>query len=108
MKDRVILLDERRTRNERRCDLAHAIAHIELGHTNRRSQAEEDAARRYHAKLLIDLHDLADGLYFSAGLVDQWAADYLDVDLETLSLRTQHLHPSELGFIRSKLAGRID
>lgn len=104
VKDRVILIDKGRTRSERRCDLAHAIAHIELGHRDRRNDQDEQAARRFHAKLLIDLPDLASGLLFSAGSVDEWAAEYLEVDMETLHLRVQHLHPAERAYLRQRLS----
>ncbi len=101
---RVILLDHTRTRNERRCDLGHALAHIELGHTNRRSKSDEEAAKRYAAKMLIDLEQLGDALERSLGKVTDEAADDLEVDVETLTIRLQHLHPGEYGYLKRRLA----
>lgn len=104
VKRKVILLEHTRTRNERRCDLAHAIAHIELGHKNRRSKSDEDAARRYAAKMLIDLEPLADALVRSLGKVTEEAAEELEVDVETLTIRLQHPHPGEFGYLKRRLA----
>lgn len=104
VKDRVILLDQSRSMIERRCDLAHAVAHIELGHTDRRNKADERAAVRYAAKMLIDLDDLADAIETSAGLVDECAAAYLNVDMETLAARVEYIHPAERGYLRRRLS----
>lgn len=104
VRDRVILIDRDRTRSERRCDLAHAIAHIELDHHDRRNEHDEAAAVRYASKMLIDVQDLANAIEQSSGELDESAAAYLDVDMETLSVRCQHLHPAERAFLRQRLA----
>lgn len=104
VKDRVILLDAARSVRERRCDLAHAVAHIELGHTDRRNKTDEQAAVRYAAKMLIHLEDLADAIEASAGVVGDDAAHFLQVDVETLDARVRHLHPGERGYLQRRLA----
>lgn len=104
IKSKVILLERNRTIRERRCDLAHAIAHIDLGHTNSFDRKTERAAVRYAAKLLIDLEPLADVLATTGGHVTYDAAHALGVDVETLTARLQHLHPGERGYLARRLS----
>lgn len=103
-KNKVILLEENRTKWERRCDLAHAIAHIDLEHTDSFDRKTEQAAKRYAAKMLIDLEALGDVLATAGGRVTYDAAHALGVDVETLTARLQHLHPGERGYLRRRLA----
>lgn len=104
VKDRVILLERSRTKWERRCDLGHAIAHIELGHRDRLNKAEERAAVRYAAKMLIDLKPLGEALAGSLGRVDEDCAESLAVDVETLMARLECLHPAERAYLTRRLA----
>lgn len=103
VKDRVIFIDRARTTAERRCDLAHALAHVELGHNERRNHRQERAAVRYAAKMLIDLDPLAEALaaVYPSPAAD--AAEILGVDVETLAVRLECLHPGEMGTIRRRL-----
>lgn len=45
---------------ERRCTLAHELAHIDLGHTTKPTVAEEQVARRLTARKLIHWDALVD------------------------------------------------
>lgn len=103
VKNKVILLERDRTKWERRCDLAHAIAHIDLGHTEQLDRKTESAAVRHAAKLLIDLEPLGDVLAVTGGRVTYDGAHALGVDVETMTARLQHLHPGERGYLRRRL-----
>jgi Zn-dependent peptidase ImmA (M78 family) len=106
-KNKVILLERDRTMRERRCDLAHAIAHIDLDHTGSFDRKAEAAAKRYAAKMLIDLEPLGDALAVTGGKVTYDGAHLLGVDVETMTARLQHLHAAERGYLRRRLA-RLD
>jgi Zn-dependent peptidase ImmA (M78 family) len=103
-KNKVILLEQDRTMRQRRCDLAHAIAHIDLDHTDSFDRKAEAAAVRYAAKMLIDLDPLADALAATGGRVTYDGAHLLGVDVETMTARLQHLHPAERAHLRRRLA----
>lgn len=103
-KNKVILLEQDRDKWERRCDLAHAIAHIDLGHRDRFDRKAEQAAVRYSAKMLIDLEPLGVALAESRGRIDRATAWSLGVDLATLQARLQILHPGERGHLQRQLA----
>lgn len=92
-----ILLASNLTQAERRCALAHELAHIDLGHTGRAAaverhrqerQADELAARR-----LITLPALVDAVLWARDEYE--AADELWVDPGTLHTRLQTLTPLE-------------
>lgn len=104
IRDKVILLERDRTKWERRCDLGHALAHIELGHTDRQNKNDERAAVRHAAKMLIDLVPLGEALAQSLGKATDEAAELLGVDVETLTVRLQVLHPTETAYLRRRLA----
>lgn len=102
-KNKVILLEQNRTKWERRCDLAHAIAHIDLGHTNSFDRKTERAAVRHAAKMLIDLEPLGLVLANTGGRVTYDGAHALGVDVQTMTARLQHLHPTERAYLRRQL-----
>lgn len=102
----VVLTDRKSSRTATRCDLAHALAHLDLGHDSildgvheAREEAEADqlAARR-----LIDIDDLADALL--EGRPDEDTAAALGVTTEFLQVRRDHLHPSERGYLTRRLS----
>lgn len=104
VKNKVILLERDRDKWERRCDLAHAIAHIDLGHRSRFDRKAERAAVRHSVKMLIDLEPLGKALSESYGEINLQAAWSLGVDLPTLQTRLQILHPAERGYLARTLA----
>jgi hypothetical protein len=70
---------------QRRCTLAHELAHVELGHVGGASPVEERAARQLAARWLVDMEPLLDGLRWADDLAT--VADECWVDEETLMAR---------------------
>lgn len=108
---KVILIDPGRNSAERRCSLAHAIAHIDLGHAlchpgSRAEVREEAQADLMAARRLIQLDHLIDAIVWSHGTAE--AAEVLCVDMETLRTRGAHVHPSERDALSAALAARED
>jgi len=101
-----IWIDPRQSQAERRCTIAHELAHIELGHRQGCSDHDELAASLLAARRLITVQALADALVWSHDL--DMVADDLWVDRDTLDVRIKHLHPSEVHHIRQRLAARED
>lgn len=100
-RNKVILLDQVQSRVERRCSLAHAVAHLDLGHANtpagffeRRQEREADvlAARR-----LISIEQLAQVLCWTVDRGE--VAAELQVDLPMLAIRERHLKQSEKRYL---------
>ena len=101
-----IWMDPHQSQTERRCTIAHELAHIDLGHLNGCTSGEESAASQLAARRLIPLGRLADALLWSQ---DHGAiSDALWVDISTLRARLDHLRPSEQHYIRGVLARRED
>lgn len=103
---RVILTDRRLSRVESRCTLAHAVAHLDLGHVavfdgvvERQEEADADklAARR-----LLHIEDLADAVVEGRPARD--LAEALKVTECVLHLRERHMHPAERGYLRRRLS----
>jgi hypothetical protein len=99
---RVILIASGSTWPEKRCSLAHAVAHLDLGHhlapSSMFDKANESAANQLAARRLITLEALADVLCWT-----RWRAEIaaeLQVDLVTLDNRQRHMHMSERGWLR--------
>lgn len=104
----VILLDSCRSQAERRSDLAHAIAHVDLGHRSTSHQFfatkdEAAAATRLAVKRMLGIRNVGEVL----ALFDQnrdLAAEEMSVDRTTLDVRLEHLHPSERAYLKRRLA----
>jgi hypothetical protein len=103
---RVILTDRSLTRVESRCTLAHAVAHLDLGHAavfdGVVEAREELDADRLAARRLLAAGDLADLLV--AELPVQDTADALKVTPEVLALRLRYLHPAERGVLHRRMS----
>lgn len=106
--ERVILIDASLSVVERRCALAHEIAHIDTGDmptglcwyaARQETNADKLAARR-----LVSVHDLAARARYCTD-VRELAAE-LDVTVEMLALRCATLHPAERGLVARVLAAR--
>lgn len=91
-RDRIVM-DPRQSQAQRRCTIAHELAHLELGHTGGCSPAEERMARALAARWLIDIDRLLDVLAWTERLEE--AADELWVDVDTLMARLDGLTPGE-------------
>ena len=63
---------------------------------------EESAVEQEASRLLIDLDALADALKWAHNLPE--AADVLWVDVPTLQVRLDHLHPAEQAWLTNQLA----
>lgn len=96
-----IWIDPRQTQAERRCTLAHELAHIELGHVGGCTAREEREASVLAAQWLIRLEHLADALAWTQDPHE--LAWELWVDLDTLNTRLEHLRPSELQYLQRRL-----
>lgn len=102
---KVILLEVDRTVAQRRSDLSHALAHVDLGHRDALDNKSERAADRLAAKRLIHRFHLAEALRWTGGAANMEAAEMLRVDLPTLNARLSHLHPAERAYLRRELLG---
>jgi len=97
-----IWMDPRQGQAERRCSLAHELAHIELGHVDGCTGADEEHAADLAARRLIEIERLADTLAWTRDLDE--AAEALWVDRGTLDVRLEHLDDAERRHLREHLA----
>lgn len=104
---RVILIDRSLGPYVARCSLAHAIAHLDLGHTHPArghfENREESAANVLAARRLIPLEDYAAALRWTRH-PDEVAAE-LAVDGATLRIRESRFTAADRRFVRRR-AGR--
>ena len=102
---RVILLDRRLRRTERRTVLAHEIAHVDLGHrpTGRRwfDRRQEREANRLADQRLVPLDALAGALRWA--LCAEEAAHELDVTVDVVRRRLAALTDGEKTWIEGRL-----
>lgn len=93
----VILVDASSSPEVQRSSLAHAIAHLDLGHTRTIAgyfeNREESRADELAAERLIPLEALADALRWSRDRNE--VAGQLGVDLTMLQTRERGLRPAE-------------
>lgn len=83
---------------ERRCTLAHELAHIDLGHTTKPTVTEERTARRLAARKLIEWEALVDA--FRWAHTAEECADELWVIPEVFEDRLRFLHPHERALLK--------
>lgn len=88
-----IWMDPDQLQVEKRCTLAHEVAHIDLGHTLCDSLKDEAAAARLTATTLIEWDALVD--VFKWAHTAHEAADELWVTPEVFEDRLRFLHPNE-------------
>lgn len=102
----VIFIDSGLSRADRRSVLSHEIAHLDLDHEHRgfpwfdaRQEREADmlAARR-----LITVDGLAEA--YACTHDDAELAEILNVDVHTVRVRCEHLHPAERHLIAARVA----
>jgi len=89
----LIVLHPEQFQYERRCSLAHEMAHIDLGHIEACGGRGECRARRLAARWLIDMDRLLDALRWAEDLRE--VADELWVDEPTLMARLDGLTDDE-------------
>ena len=102
----VVLIDASLDRTERRCALAHELAHMDVDDAETQlcwfAARQESAADKLAARRLIAIDDLCRVVRCHPD--PREAAEQLDVTLGMLVLRGKHLHPSE----RAALARVLD
>lgn len=107
---RVILLDHRLRGSERRCALAHAVAHLDLGHDltgDRRSETREElAADDLAAERLMPVWQMAEAGVWSLSVEE--AAHELDVTTELLLQRWDALEPDDRRAIQHRIEAKGD
>lgn len=100
-----VTVDDRLLQVERRSAIAHELTHIERGPVPVEpimAAREELAVEKATAIKLIPIHDLGEALAWAGGDLHQ-AADELWVDVQTLRVRLEHLHPCERHYLRRRL-----
>jgi Zn-dependent peptidase ImmA (M78 family) len=104
----VILVDESISQAERRCALAHELAHLDVDDVATElcwfSVRQETNADRLAARRLVDIHRLADVMRFCDD--PREVAAELDVTLNVLAIRTSKMHPAERGVLWRALSTR--
>ncbi len=109
-----IAIDDRLTRVEGRCAVAHELAHVDLGHhaqaagtgpgTSRIARRHEREADQLAAERLIRLDDLADALRWALCPVE--VAEELGVTPELARRRILTLTEEEKSYIEARQWGR--
>lgn len=106
--ERMILIDASLSKAERRCALAHELAHIDAKDSATGlcwfAGRQETFADKLAARRLIDIDDLAQVARWTS--VTSEAAEALDVTLDVLVLRCRTLWPAERGILNRTLALR--
>jgi len=100
-----ILMDARLPRQaDRRCALAHELAHIYLGDdptVDGLPDWQERRADLHAARWLIHIDALLDAFKWTGNLFE--VADECWVTIDLLRVRLDHLHPSERHYLRRHL-----
>lgn len=100
---RTIIMSPALLQAERRSALAHELEHMERGPFPRHLTArEEEACSAGAARKLISVRDLGEALAWSRDPAE--VAEELWVDIHTVEARMRHLHPSEVHYLRRRLA----
>lgn len=105
LRAKVILLERGVAAAVRRSSLAHAVAHLDLGHIPAKGwfdRRQEHEADQLAARRLVRIERLAEVARWTRDVSE--AAVELDVDQRTLRIRMAHLHPSERALIGRALA----
>lgn len=107
---RVILIERGATRGERRSSLAHAVAHLDLGHVvvgGHLGSRQERDAEQLAALRCIKIPHLADAIRWHG---QSWShvAEALDVDERMLGVRLAHLHPAHRGHLKMLLSAHLE
>ena len=89
----VIRMHPHQSQVQRRCTIAHELAHVELGHRNGCDDGEEVQATRLAARWLVGMDDLLDALRWAEELEE--VAECLWVDEPTLLARLDGLDADE-------------
>jgi len=99
----VIVMHPHQSQVQRRCTLAHELAHIELGHVDGCSDADERTATLLAARWLVDMEQLLSALRWAEDMRE--VADECWVDVPTLMARLDGLTCDERDQIRALCEG---
>lgn len=106
--EKVILINRELTKIQRRCALAHEIAHIDFGDNDTAacwySARQESIADQVAAERLIALHDLLRASRWCR--TNGEAAEALDVTLDVFVLRARTMNGADLRRVQNMLAAR--
>ncbi len=105
----VVTIDRRLTSAEKRSALAHEAEHIRRGPVPDLpvlDAREESIVERSAARALIGVRELGDALMWAHGPAE--AAEELQVDVQLLTVRLEHLHPAERAYLAQRMEGRCD
>jgi hypothetical protein len=103
--EQTVSLSRDMLQHQRRAVLAHELAHLERGPVPGWATLREEAAvDQAAARALIPLAALADALRWSENLWEM--SQQLWVDVHTLQVRLNHLHPSEKHYLRRVVAAK--
>lgn len=105
--ERVILIDRGLNQTERRCTLAHELAHIDLEHVEAPGwfarRLEHEADRLAAKRLLADIDAIADAIC-THPLDPDLVAEQLGVTMRVLKKRLKRLTETEKAHIEQRLA----
>lgn len=99
----VVSLRQGMTQAERRSTICHEVVHLERGPAPRgySRQDELEVSKEAARRLLPDARAVGEALAWAHCLEE--AADELWVDVGTLRVRLEHLHPAERAYLRRRL-----
>ena len=94
-------------RRQARSVLCHELRHHEFKDTGvacgKARAVQEVRADVHAARLLVDVYDLADAMVMHARHASAVAVE-LRVSLDTVQVRTKHLHPAERAYLKRRMA----
>lgn len=91
---------------QRRVTATHEQIHAERGHRGCQPDAVELSVKKTTARRLVSIYDLVDAVLFYGEHNVSALAEELWVDVETVQIRLEHLHPAEAGYLSQRLAAR--
>ncbi len=109
LRRKVILVERYNPPGARRSSLAHALAHLDLGHVpcDGLTDRQECQAERLAALRCIDVPALADAIRWHGQRWPQ-VANALVVDEDMLAVRLAHMHPGHRADLGRRLNAYVD
>ncbi len=103
-----VFLASGQLQTEARCTLTHEQVHAERGDVGHCDPKTERRVRREAARRLVPVRALAEALLFHGERDLPAVADELWVDLDTLTVRLDTMHPADRGYLTRRLQDRED
>jgi hypothetical protein len=101
-----IYMHPRQGQAQGRVTATHEQIHQEWGHDGCQPERVEVRVRKAAARRLISIYALVDAVLFWGDANLPALAEDLWVDVETVRVRLDHLHPAERGYLQQRLAAR--